>query len=359
MLTNKEIQIIRDYQSYSIAQKTLVETQLEMIYANNWFNMWVPTFYRGKGMSLMDGCALFEELAYWDGGFAWTLTLCAGANMFAGYIDPEVAKNVFSNPKVCLGGSGRVGGSAIWDGKKYSISGIWQFATGAPHLTHFTLNCFIYHGEEQQFDPEGNPLVYSFFVPKEVVLIHYDWDTFGLECTASHSFSLENVVVDARHSFRIKPEYGQVDEPLFRIPFMPFAEVTLLVNYIGMYRRFLDLVGKYFFEKSKDPFWESRFSKERFKVLDEYQIELIEEDKKTKELIADLWNKNTVTTIAEHDPLIDEIAVFSRSVVKKIRERVVYLFPWTGISGAQQNNELNIVFRNIFTATQHSLLNIP
>src|SRR5690606_20794291 len=358
MLTDKEIQTIKDHQAQSIKHRALVKEQLEMIYASNWFNIWVPTLYKGKGLSLVDGCALLEELAYWDGGLAWTVTLCAGANMFAGYIDPKIAQTVFSDPKVCLGGSGRVGGKAVWDGEKYTISGVWQFATGAPHLTHFTLNCFIYYGDEQQVDAGGNPLVYSFFVPKDKVLIHYDWDTFGLECTASHSFSLENVKVEANYSFQIKPEHGQVDEPLFRIPFMPFAEVTLLVNYIGMYRRFLDLVEKYFFDKSKDSFWESTYSKQRFKLVDEYQVGLAEDRKKTTGLIAALWDKNIVSPMAEDDPLLQEIASFSRSVVKGIRERVVQLFPLVGISGAQRENELNIVFRNIFTATQHSLLNI-
>lgn len=277
--------------------------------------------------------------------------------MFAGYIDPQIAKSVFSDSKVCFGGSGRVGGKAVWDGEQYRISGVWQFATGAPHLTHFTLNCFIYHGDVQQLDEEGQPLVYSFFVPKDVVLIHYDWDTFGLECTASHSFSLENVRVDAGHSFQIKPEHKQIDEPLFTVPFTPFAEVTLLVNYIGMYRRFLDLVEKYFFERSKEPFWQERFSKQRFKLLDAYQITLYEDKARAEVLIAEIWNKNVDGKLLSDDDVIAKIAKVSREITKRIREAVVDLFPLVGVMGAQRHNEMNIVFRNIFTATQHSLLN--
>ncbi|HMR19876.1 MAG TPA: acyl-CoA dehydrogenase family protein, partial [Sphingobacterium sp.] len=247
MLKFEEIQIIQDQQLQSIANKSLVESQLELIYGCGWFNIWVPQSYGGQAMSLVDGTTLLEELAYWDGSLAWTVTLCSGANMFAGFIDDELVKEVFLDRKVCFGGSGRVGGKAVWDGEKYVISGEWQYATGAPHLTHFTLNSFLYIGEEQQFDQEGNPLVSSFFVPKDDVLIHYDWDTFGLESTASHSFSLRDVPVAKAYSFQLKPDLRVSDEPLFRIPFRPFADVTLLVNYIGMYRRFLDLVQKYFF----------------------------------------------------------------------------------------------------------------
>jgi alkylation response protein AidB-like acyl-CoA dehydrogenase len=274
MLKPQDIQIIQDFQRAGIAHKTLVREQLELIYDHNWFNIWVPNAYGGAAKSLPEGAALLEELAYWDGSFAWTVTLCSGANMFAGFIDQELAKAVFANREVCFGGSGRVGGKAVWDGQRYFISGEWQYATGAPHLTHFTLNSFIYHGDEQQFDTEGNPLVYSFFVPKDDVLIHYDWDTFGLESTASHSFSLINKPIDASYHFQLKPAARVSDEPLFRVPFRPFADVTLLVNYLGMYRRFLDLIQKYFFDKSKDPVWEEKFSKQRFRVLDGYQQQL-------------------------------------------------------------------------------------
>src|SRR5690606_5074651 len=100
MLTDKEIQTIKDHQAQSIKHRALVKEQLEMIYASNWFNIWVPTLYKGKGLSLVDGCALLEELAYWDGGLAWTVTLCAGANMFAGYINRKSTRLNSSHVKI-------------------------------------------------------------------------------------------------------------------------------------------------------------------------------------------------------------------------------------------------------------------
>ena len=191
MLQREAIQLIKDVQQESIKSKQLVESQLTLIYANNWFNIWVPKEYGGAGYSFKDGLELLKELAYYDAGLAWTVTLCSGANMFAGFIQPDKAKEVFGNPKVCFGGSGRATGKAVWDGEQYTISGMWSFATGAPHLSHFTLNAPIYDGEVPRLDEEGKVVVMSFFVPRDKVLIHYDWNTFGLECTASHSFSLE------------------------------------------------------------------------------------------------------------------------------------------------------------------------
>lgn len=357
-LDEQTIAVIRDAQAKSIFEKQLVATQLDLIYRNNWFNIWVPKQYKGLDLNLLDGFRLLKNLAYLDGGFAWTVTLCSGANMFAGFINPASAKEVFANPKVCFGGSGRANGNAIFDGGKYHLTGVWQYATGAPHLTHFTLNAFIYDGEIQRFNEQGEAVIYSFFVPKEHVLIHYDWDTFGLECTASHSFSLKNVAIDKEYAFELTPAARKVESTLYKIPFMTFAELTLLPNYLGMYKRFLDLVEKFFFDKSKNPEWAEKYSKSRFRQVDSYQQQALAYEQQSKLLIQQLSEQVSAYADNISAELLAEIASDSRRIVREIREAVITLFPLVGISGAQKDNELNIVFRNIFTATQHSLLNL-
>jgi hypothetical protein len=357
-LDEQTIAVIRDAQANSIFEKQLVAEQLDLVYKYNWFNIWVPKEYSGLELNLLDGFRLLKSLAYLDGGFAWTVTLCSGANMFAGFIDSALAAAVFANGKVCLGGSGRANGKAIFEGDKYHLTGVWQYATGAPHLTHFTLNAFIYDGEIQRLNEQGEPVIYSFFVPKEYVLIHYDWDTFGLECTASHSFSLENVAIDEKYAFELKPSERKVESTLYKIPFMTYAELTLLSNYLGMYKRYLDLVEKYFFDKSKNSDWADKYSKIRFCQVDRYQQQALVYEQESELLIQQLWQQ--VSTDADNisEELLTKIASDSRRMVREIRAAVTILFPLVGISGAQKDHELNIVFRNIFTATQHSLLNL-
>lgn len=357
MITEESIQIIKDNQQASVHAKTLVEPQLRLIYSNNWFNMWVPRLFGGLELELKDGLDLLEELAYWDGSFAWTVTLCAGANMFAGYLNKDLAEEVFSNSKVCFGGSGRVGGKAVWDGTHYTLTGFWRFATGAPHLSHFTLNSLIYDGDQPRVDSEGNPVFFSFLVPRDHVLIHYDWDSFGLSSTASHSFSLENVRLDAKHAFQINPDHRVQEVTLYNIPFLPFAELTLLVNYMGMYRRYLDLVEKFFFERSKDEKWLLNYGNTYFKKVDKLRLTFVSDKRKIDELAVLLWDVSAQNLPIEK-VLLDDIASTARKIVKMIREEVVDLFPLVGIAASQNGHEVNTVFRNIFTATQHSLLNI-
>ncbi|NGM65262.1 acyl-CoA dehydrogenase [Sphingobacterium sp. SGR-19] len=344
---------IRDNVLASIERKTLTPELLALIYQQNWFNLWVPDMYGGLNAELEVGCQLLEELAYIDGGFGWTVTLCAGANMFAGFIDPALAEIVFKKNKVCWGGSGKPSGRADKKGDSFIISGAWKYATGAPHLTHFTLNAWVYEEGEPVSDVDGNPIYHSFFVDREDVLIHYDWDTFGLECTASHSFSIDKLNVPKERAFDLRPERRTSDEPVFYYPFMTFAECTLAVNYIGMFRRFLDLFEKQLIVKSSSPEWAAEKGKTLFKKIDGVRGAFEEKRARLYELIDATWNK-----IAPKDEYLAEIATLSRELVRTIRTETVELFPYTGIAGAQRDNELNIVFRHIFTASQHALLNI-
>lgn len=357
MLTSEQIQIIKELQTEGIKNKALTKEQLDLVYQNNWFNLWVPKTLNGLEMSFPEGLNLLEELAYWDGGLAWTVTLCAGANMFAGFIQPEFAKSLWSDPKICLGGSGRVGGKAIDAGDHYVVSGFWSYATGAPHLTHFTFNAEIIKDGEVLKNESGESLYYSFLVPKDDVLIHYDWDTIGLECTASHSFSFQDLKVPQENAFVLDPKFKQSDSALFNIPFMPFAELTLLVNYVGMFKRFLDLCEKYYFEKSQDTYWADKHSKTRFKQLDQLRTKFEGKVGQVKAYAAELWENALEGNEVEAD-LYLKIGELSREFAKDVRMDCAEILPLLGIRAAQKENELNIVFRNIFTASQHSLLNV-
>ena len=353
MMLNPDIQnLIRDHAQASIDRKSLTPELLTLIYKQNWFNLWVPKVYGGLDADLKEGCRLLEELAYLDGGVGWTVTLCAGANMFAGFLDPVIAGHIFQSDKVCWGGSGQVSGRADKVADHFILTGFWKYATGAPHLTHFTLNAWIYENGQPVLDVAGEPLYHSFFVDREDVLIHYDWDTFGLACTASHSFSVDALTVDAERAFDLRPDKRTHNSPVFFYPFLTFAECTLAVNYVGMFRRFLDLLEKQLLVRATSPAWDTTKGKAQFKKVDQVRTVLEEKRERLYRLIDETWDKEL-----PDQSLLDDIASLTRGLAHDIRTETAALFPFTGIAGAQLKHELNIVFRHLFTASQHGLLN--
>ncbi|ULT45226.1 hypothetical protein KRR40_19215 [Niabella defluvii] len=84
---------------------------------------------------------------------------------FAGYIHSNKAASIFSSPKVCFGGSGAVGGVAAKVKDGY-VNGFWRYATGAPHLTHFTANCTIEEDGRPLLNEDNRPVVRSFSLIK-------------------------------------------------------------------------------------------------------------------------------------------------------------------------------------------------
>src|SRR5690606_14750874 len=170
----------------------LTEKQLSSIYEHQWFLIFVPKELGGAGLSLPEALELEECLAKIDGSLGWTVTLCSGAGWFSGFMEPEVNKAVFNHPKTCIGGSGAPTGVAIPEKNGYRINGHWKFATGAPHLSHFTANCVLHQQGKEVLDAEGKPVLLSFIFERKEVVLKNDWHPMGLIATASHSFSIKD-----------------------------------------------------------------------------------------------------------------------------------------------------------------------
>ncbi len=354
MLSQDIINLIQESQLSAAKAGVLPDAILSEVAKNRWFDLWVPKEYGGLQKPLVEGCQLLESLAYWDGSLGWTVTLCAGANMFAGFIDSNTANTLFSNGAMCFGGSGRASGKAIKVPNGYRITGRWSYATGAPHLTHFTCNAVVIADAHQSFSK--SELVKSFFIPREHVLIDPDWQTFGLEATASHSFTVHDVFVGVENSFDLDPTCATHPGVLYQYPFQPFAECTLFVNYLGMYNRYMDLVQKNFYLRGKNPDWQQQYGKLFFKQLDAAQEFAAHVRLQFYALVEESWDKLQSNREECNEDLYKNIHKLATESLRLMRTQLLDLHVKCGIEAAQSSSELNMVFRNFFTATQHAIL---
>src|SRR5690606_6621429 len=149
---------------------------LKWIATENLWNIWVPRQFGGLESNFTEGLKKLQSLARMDGSLGWTVTLCSGANYFIGNLQPETAKEIFAQPAI-LGGSGGLFGTAEKEGNQYKLNGIWKYATGAPYLTHFTLNAKIVEDGVEQTNEDGSPKFLSFVIPANTVFIIEDWNT--------------------------------------------------------------------------------------------------------------------------------------------------------------------------------------
>jgi alkylation response protein AidB-like acyl-CoA dehydrogenase len=333
-------------------QRVLTQKQLEMIFEAGWFRMFLPKSLGGLALDLPTALRLEEALARIDGSLGWTVTLCAGATLFAGFMEPSVAEELLADPGACFGGSGAATGVAEEDGEGYRITGFWKYATGAPYLSAFTANCRLQRKGEAMLNAGGQPLIRSFVFRADEVNIHSDWNVMGLCATAGDAFEVNNLWVPASRAFDIIPDAARLNDPIFRYPFLPFAETTLAVNSAGMARHFLDECTEIFAQKS------GRSGHRNF-----YESLLREEEQAFEKLGADFyraadfsWDECCASGACGSETLL-AVSRASRALARNSRQLAARLFPYCGMAAIHPESAINRAWRDLFTASQHSLLN--
>ena len=311
---------------------------LQWISNKNLWNLWVPKIYNGLETPFLDGLKTLQALAKMDGSLGWTITLCSGANYFVGNLQPETANHIFLNSRdtVIFGGSGGVFGTAEKQGDDYIISGQWRYATGAPYLSHFTLNAKITSQGQPILNADGTPLVYSFIVPKKHVTIIKDWDTMGLKTTATHSFKVESAMVSSKQAFIYNTFY--LPQSIFKIPFLIFADLTLWVNYLGMAEHFLEEANKILESNLTHSF--SLLLDHTNQQIYQYAIEM-----------ESFTTKGTPIP----DTYTETIHKTASKSVKDLTQAIFRIYPLLGIKACSVQQPINKIFRDYFTATQHHI----
>ncbi len=328
---------------------------LNLVYQQKWFNLYVPKVYGGEEKTLPEILRIEENLAKADGSLAWIVTLCSGAAWFSGFLDKNLASEIFANPKACFAGSGAVGGTAVKTSGGYLIKGFWKYASGALHATIFTANCILKdENGSNLMDNEGKEIIKSFILKKEEVKIISEWSYFGLVATGSHAFEVNNLEVAENRMFEIN-ENIQFENPIFHYPFLQLAETTLTVNNSGMASHFIQLAEQYFFNRTGIKRYNEDqiafFKKELLRLKSEFNNLRSSFFNTVDESWDQLIHHQKIDTI-----LLDKVSQYSRLLSHHSRNTVDTLYPYCGLEAAKKESELNRVWRDIHTASQHSLL---
>ena len=347
IIPSEKADLLREYAQAAEQLKELHPVQLEIIYREKWFQLFVPKSKGGLELSLPGILQLEEALAWVDGSLGWTVTLCAGAGWFIGFMDPQLVNDVFTNEKVCLGGSGKPSGVAkkIKDG--YEITGCWNYSTGAPHTTGFTANCIIEENGKSLLDDSGEPLIRPFLFHRNEVVIHDNWKVVGMIATASQAFEVKQLKVKEDRLFIPDSEHAVIDSPIFKYPFMPFAEATLAINVSGMTMRFLDLCETYLNNSvSKTVLAELKAANRN---MAKCRIDLYS-------AVEDSW-VSCLNAPPIEPALLESISKSCRQLVGTARNIINTLYPCCGLAALDPSSEINRLWRDFHTACQHKHLN--
>ena len=327
-------------------------------YRQKWFKLFVPNHLGGLELGLPEALRIEEELARIDGSLGWTVTLCAGAGWFVGFMEDSLRQEVFSNAELCVAGSGFVGGEADKIGDSFIISGNWTYASGALHATHFTANCIISDSGKNRLGNSGEPVIKAFILKREEVEILDSWKYMGMIATGSHAFKVDKLIVPLNRCFEILPEKVKLKSPLYLYPFLQFAETTLTVNVLGLTLHFQELIEKTFWERNSRrkfkvkevDYFKKVFQKEKKKILEKKEI--------FYKIIDDSWAEIQKEGEISKGTLA-KVSNISRKMIRHCRSSNAKLYPFAGLEAAKTQTELNRVWRDFNTVSQHSLLTFP
>jgi alkylation response protein AidB-like acyl-CoA dehydrogenase len=346
------VKTIRDAAPDAEKAGMLQPHQLELIYEQGWFKFLVPKVYSGLQLALPDMVRLEESLAWANGSVGWVVTLCSGAGWFGGFLSPNVAPQLYAHSHLCLAGSGASTGTATITDNGYIINGSWKYASGVHHATHLTANCIIKKGEETVLDEDGNPLILPFIFDRKDVTLLPAWKFIGMMGTGSDAYEVTNLFVEKDRCFKIDHKHAVICEPLYQYPFLQLAEATLAANISGLAVHFIDLCGPVFDEKING----EKLSSSQKTIIKQTLENLTNKLNNVRQAFYAAVDASWQGSLAGKATHLEQVSANSRKLAKTARECVDELYPYCGLQAANPDAEINQVWRDLHTASQHSLL---
>jgi len=312
----------------------LTPTLLSILRDQGWLRLLIPASVGGLEYALPDLLALQEAASCADGSFGWVLALCGGAGFFAGFVEEGVARSLFGSPDVCVAGTGFPAGTAEEVPGGFRVSGHWRYASGAPHATLFTANCRV--GDLSA----DAPVRAVIFLPDQVSLVD-GWRSLGLRATASQDMVVRDAFVPVARTFTLDRPFRHATGPLYRYPFLQQAEAVLSVTLLGMTRHFLDL-----FEARILPKFEGARQ-----AWDDAAANLSDTREDFYRVVRRSWEAGPGDTA-----LLAQVGNVARGATRTALRCADGLYPYGGMEMMRVDTEINRVWRDIHTASQHTLL---
>jgi alkylation response protein AidB-like acyl-CoA dehydrogenase len=204
------------------------------------FRILLPAAYGGLDLPLLDALAVIEEVSAADGSAGWCLLKGATSNQMAGYLGPQAAREIWSDPSIVTAGSFNPRGRAVEVADGYRLTGHWDWGTGTGHSAWIICGAVVFDSVEATAPKPGAtpgvPEIKAFVVPRAQVTIHDTWHVTGMRATASNEFEVSDVLVPPERAFDGMVAAPVVRTPNYAIPYIAQAMIPHAAVAIGIAR---------------------------------------------------------------------------------------------------------------------------
>jgi alkylation response protein AidB-like acyl-CoA dehydrogenase len=215
---------------------------LDAMHAEGMFRLLVPRSLGGSELDPATYVQCVEAIASGDASVAWCMNQGSGCSMSAGYLLPDVAREVFGGERDVLAWGMGPGAKAMRVDRGWRITGNWAFASGSRHATWLGAHCPCFEADgTAQRHPDGRPWERTMLFRREVATIKDIWQVVGLRGTGSDAYSVQDLFVDDAHTLtRDRPEERREPGLIYKFAAMQIYASGFAAVALGIGRATLD-----------------------------------------------------------------------------------------------------------------------
>jgi alkylation response protein AidB-like acyl-CoA dehydrogenase len=185
--------------------------------------MLMPASLGGGAADIMTFNRTIEALATADASTAWCMAQSVTSSHAAGFLDPQIAREVFGAPRAIMawGPPGGPTRAQVVDGG-YRVTGKWRFASGSANATWMGGHSQVYERDgTPRLDAAGRPVMRTMLFRPEQATIHDTWHVIGLRGTASNDYEVADLFVPEPYTtWRDQASDRREPGPLYNIPLL-------------------------------------------------------------------------------------------------------------------------------------------
>jgi alkylation response protein AidB-like acyl-CoA dehydrogenase len=189
------------------------------------FGMAMPRAWGGPELDPLTQFRVIEALAMANGSVGWCAMINCDGGYVSAFLDEDVGRAMYSDILVGTAAAATPTGQARRVPGGYRVSGRFPFASGCHHCEWVWLGCVVAEDGTPRVDSNGVPETRQCLLKLSQCEILDTWYTTGLRGTGSNDILVQDVFVQAEHTFSFQDAaLIKRPGPLYAFPFMFVAK---------------------------------------------------------------------------------------------------------------------------------------
>jgi alkylation response protein AidB-like acyl-CoA dehydrogenase len=185
--------------------RTIPDHVLDALHDAQMFRTVMPRSVGGAELDPATHAQVVAAIAEGDASVAWCIAQAACASMAAAYLEPQVARKIFDDPRAVFTFGftrGEPPCLAVPVDGGWIINGIWTFGSGNRCATWLGGHCRLCDEKGTQLKhPDGRPVERTMIFPRSSVTVDNEsWDVMGLCGTGSDTYAVSDLFVPSNYS---------------------------------------------------------------------------------------------------------------------------------------------------------------